>query len=304
MADLDGLRIALIGGDARDQIVVQRLAALGAQVHIFGLPVVASYRIWVEGDVRSAILGAHALILPMSGVDSEGHVHAPLFSGRVRLTETDLAGLSTGTPVFVGFARPNLRQMVENQQLHLVEVADLDEVAILNSVPSAEGALQIAMQGSPLTLHASHVAIIGFGRVSMTLTRMLLGIGAKVQVFARSASQRARAWEMGAQALPLSAMAQELQDVDFIFNTVPAMILDSALLSKVRRQVMIIDLASSPGGTDFAAAEQLGIQAVLAPGLPGKVAPRTAGELLARVYPDLLLAHTVPQNKAASRGGA
>ena len=52
---------------------------------------------------------------------------------------------------------------------------------------------------------------------------------------------------------------------------------------------LIVDLASKPGGTDFRYAEKRGIKALLAPGLPGIVAPKTAGQIVANVLSQLLL---------------
>ena len=43
-----------------------------------------------------------------------------------------------------------------------------------------------------------------------------------------------------------------------------------------------------PGGTDFDFAEKQGIKALLAPGLPGIVAPKTAGQIIANVLCNLL----------------
>ena len=51
---------------------------------------------------------------------------------------------------------------------------------------------------------------------------------------------------------------------------------------------LIIDLASKPGGTDFRYAEKRGIKALLAPGLPGIVAPKTAGQIFANVLGQLI----------------
>jgi dipicolinate synthase subunit A len=52
---------------------------------------------------------------------------------------------------------------------------------------------------------------------------------------------------------------------------------------------LIVDLATQPGGTDFEAANTYGLKAILAPGLPGKVAPTFAGKILADVVPKLLI---------------
>jgi dipicolinate synthase subunit A len=70
---------------------------------------------------------------------------------------------------------------------------------------------------------------------------------------------------------------------DLIFNTAPAPIVTRAVLERLPRYAAVIDMATAPGGTDFDAAERLGITAKLAPGLPGIVAPVTAGRIIAEL---------------------
>ncbi|MBJ8192724.1 dipicolinate synthase subunit A, partial [Bacillus cereus] len=77
--------------------------------------------------------------------------------------------------------------------------------------------------------------------------------------------------------------------VDLIFNTIPSMIITAQILSKLPLSTVIIDLASAPGGCDFRYAEKRGIKAVLAPGLPGIVAPKTAGAIIANTLVQLLM---------------
>jgi polyribonucleotide nucleotidyltransferase len=76
----------------------------------------------------------------------------------------------------------------------------------------------------------------------------------------------------------------QLEDIaceaDLVFNTVPAVILDEGILSKLSRDCLVIDLASKPGGVDFNTARDLGIKTIWALSLPGKVAPITAGEAI------------------------
>jgi dipicolinate synthase subunit A len=66
-------------------------------------------------------------------------------------------------------------------------------------------------------------------------------------------------------------------NVDIIFNTIPAPILTSRVLTRIPHHAIIIDLASKFGGTDFRFAKKRGIMIFLAASLPGLVAPRTAG---------------------------
>ena len=60
------------------------------------------------------------------------------------------------------------------------------------------------------------------------------------------------------------------------------MVLPKAMLGYVREDCLILDLASAPGGVDYEAAEEMGIEAILLPGLPGKYAPVSLGECMAK----------------------
>jgi len=188
----------------------------------------------------------------------------------------------------VGVARTLLKEMAAVHSWQLIETAEIDEMAILNAIPTAEGALMLAMQELPITLHGSQTFILGLGRTGFMLARVLDGVGARVTVIDRGAADRARAYGEGWVAYPFSDLAAIIERADVIFNTVPAMVLTGNILARTKADVLIIDLASAPGGVDFEAAERFRIRAVLALGLPGKVAPLTAGRILATKLPGLI----------------
>ena len=204
-------------------------------------------------------------------------------------TRPPFAAIGPGKTLYIGVAKPVVAALASRHKVRLVETAELDEIAILNSIPTAEGAIQRAMEQLPVTLHGSRVVVVGYGRCGVTLARMLGGIGARVRVVTRAAAQRARAYEMGFEAEGLERLPQSVADARAIFNTVPALLLTRTVLEAMRKDAVIIDVAQAPGGTDFEAAAELGIKAFLDLGIPGKVAPETAGEILARVIPDLIL---------------
>ena len=286
--DLKGVKIAVLGGDARETYLVERLAALGAHLHIVGLPVTENANVRIFQQIEAALNGVSAIVLSVQGITNEGCLHCPLAQEAPELTEKQLSLVAKDVPVFVGVAKPKLKAMTASVGLKLIEVMEIDEVAILNAIPSAEGAIQIAMEKMPITLHGSSAFVVGFGRVGVTLARMLGALGAKTSVVARNPAQLARVFEMGLKPLPYSGLSDCIKEADVIFNTVPALVLDDNMLGMLKRSALIIDLASAPGGTDFTAAKTRGIVAILAPGLPGKVAPQTAGEILACVLPRLL----------------
>ncbi|GBF34194.1 dipicolinate synthase subunit A [Desulfocucumis palustris] len=286
--DLNGVTVAVLGGDARETILAERLAALGATVRVVGLPVNKKENIILCRNPAEGLEGVDAVILPVPGINDQGRLYTAYPDRPLILSEEMLASLSPGTPVFVGVAKPLLKKMAAGAGVTLIEIMEIDEVAILNSIPSAEGAVQIAMEKTPITIHGSKSVVLGFGRTAVTLARMLKALGAKTTVVARNTAARARAAEMGLEAVDFAALPGVLGSAEIIFNTVPFMVLDEEVLNLIPREALIIDIASVPGGTDFSAAKKLGLTAIHALGLPGKVAPKTAGNILAGVVPRLL----------------
>ena len=136
------------------------------------------------------------------------------------------------------------------------------------------------MTNSPITLHGSKCIVLGFGRCGKVLAHMLKGIGANLSVEARSLSDLAYIESYGYKPVPLGELSQCMDQYDFIFNTIPTMILDEKKLNKVKKDCVIIELASKPGGIDFNVAKKRGIKIIDAQSLPGKVAPETAAKII------------------------
>ncbi len=285
---LKGVAVAVLGGDTREVILARRLADDGAVVKAVGLPLEGSRGIVLCPDIPAGLEGVQAVILPVPGVNDRGELYSVFSERPPVLSGEHFSMLPAGTPVLVGVARKRLLDLVRASGLRLIELMKLDEVAIYNSIPSAEGALQMAMENSDITIHGSRSIVVGFGRTGMTMARVLAAMGSVTTVVARKPADRARAFEMGLKAVDFSSFEMEAAGADFLFNTVPAMVIDRRVLSRLSPPALVIDLASSPGGTDFSEAGRLGIKAILAPGLPGKVAPRTAGHILAGVVPQIL----------------
>ncbi|MBS4024857.1 MAG: dipicolinate synthase subunit DpsA [Clostridia bacterium] len=287
---LEGIKIAVLGGDDRELTLIPRLVALGAKVKVAGFPLLPELSgTTVMTSLEATVNEIDVIILPMPGTDQHGNIRAIYADEKLVMTESVFKQIPQGTPIIVGVAKKFLKDLANKYKVKLLEIAEIDEVAILNAIPTAEGAIQLAMEQTDFTIHNSTAHVLGFGRVGFTMARVLAALGAKVTIVVRKKADVARGFELGYHVCNYQEISEEIGKADLIFNTVPAMVLPKDLLAKIKKRALIIDLASQPGGTDFPAAEKLGIKAILAPGLPGKVAPKTAGEILAKVIPGLIL---------------
>ena len=198
-------------------------------------------------------------------------------SKSIKLTAEHFEAMNPKIVIYTGMAKSFLREQCQQNQLKLTEILDRDDVAIYNSIPTVEGALMMAIQNTDITIHGSTCIVLGLGRVGMSMARALHSLGAKVRVGARKPKDLARIYEMGLTPFELQELSEQVHEVDIVYNTIPKMILTAQIIARMPPHTLIIDLASKPGGTDFRYAEKRGIKALLAPGLPGIVAPKTDG---------------------------
>lgn len=290
---LAGKRIAVLGGDARSFFYIPALLELGAAVKAVGFDKTVTLVPCELISLAEALIWANVLILPMSGVASDGSIVAPYTDNKLVLTPDSCALTNAGLLVLTGVANAHLKELAAVYGWRLVEIGDNNELAILNSVPSAEGALQMAMDASDITIHGSISLVLGFGRCGTTLAKDLAGLGATVLVAARAPHDLARASVCGYKPVSFLDLPDVIGNADFIYNTAPALVLPRSLLLLTKPEVVIVDIASGLGGVDYASARRLGRTALLAPSLPGKIAPRSAGKILGELLPKIINKHFV-----------
>lgn len=283
------IRLAIVGGDRRELEVANVLSGWGAQVRAVGLPWPDEVS-WLANQPEDTMAWANVVLTPVGGTDPFGRVAYSIVNGAqepLLLSGELFAALHPGTLWLIGLAQPFLREAAARYGFRLVEFRERDDFAIANSVPTAEGAIQMAIEHTDITLHEARVLVLGYGRTAHPLAQRLRALGSCVTVVARSTVDRVRAQAEGMRALPFSDFPAAAVPCDVVFNTVPAPVLSESTLATLR-PLLVIDLASAPGGTDFKAARRLGIEALLAPGLPGIVAPKTAGRIVAATVAAIL----------------
>ena len=176
-----------------------------------------------------------------------------------------------------------LSSFIDEFKAFNVECIDLmeeDSIALLNAIPTAEGAIAKAMEYTDIVLHKSNVLVLGFGRVGKILAHKLKGLDANVFCEARKKKDLAHASALGYNVVKLEELDNVLGNIDIIFSTIPKEILKEDYLKLLKKDAVIIDLASSPGSVDYMAARKYNIDAHLELGLPSKVAPKSAAKYL------------------------
>jgi len=281
--------IAVIGGDARYLELIRQMQLENNMVLVGYDQLEQSYTGLEQIELNQLnVKDMDAVILPVRGIGNAGEIDAVFSSQKIHLEKAWFQSLNKGTKIFTGIANDYLKTACEAAELELVTLMDRDDVAIYNSIPTAEGTVMMAIENTDFTIHQSKVTVVGFGRVGVTVARVFQALGAQVRVCSRSDADLARITESGARAITYTALAQTASDTDILINTVPAQVVDASVIRELPSHAVILDLASKPGGTDFEYAEKRGIKAKLAKSLPGIVAPKTSGKILAEVIKQAL----------------
>ena len=271
------LNIWVVGGDLRQAKLAQLLAEDGHTVHTYALGEPQEPTPGLTAEVSPRYIDkADCVVLPLAVSNGEGLLNAPL-----ALSEHPLAPildrLSPRQFLCGGLVGGEAEELARKRGLTIHDYFAREELAVANAVPTAEGAVQLAMEHLPITIHGSKVLVIGFGRVGRLTAQRFQALGARVSVAARRYDQLAWAQAMGYGGEHLGQLKDWLCGYDLIVNTVPAQVLGQGELEAVKPDCLILDLASKPGGVDLSAAGELGLTVIWALSLPGKVAPSTAG---------------------------
>lgn len=277
--------VAVIGGDKRQLYCAKAFESDGMKVTLGGFDKIKSEcDIEVACAVRAALL-SEFVVLPIPCVKGDS-LNAP-FSFKKLLFDEDLLYAVKGKKIFTSM-KEKLMDLAPQLEHELVfDYTKREEFLIHNAVATAEGAIEIAMREFEGTLSHSRCLVCGFGRIGKVLSKMLCSLNACVTVSARKQSDLAWISTLPCEGTKTSCLSSQ-KPFDIIFNTVPAMVFDSFLLSQIAKNAIVIDLASYPGGVDFEACGRLSICAIHALSLPGKAAPKTAGEIIKTTITNML----------------
>lgn len=272
--------ISIIGGDLRIVNLAQLLAEDDYQVYTYALEkareLLKTDSIEFCTTLEDALQKSDIVIssIPLS---KDGGVTIVAQYSDAIVTIKDLKNNLNHKKFIAGKITDELKKEL---LIETYDILEIEEYAIFNAIATAEGAIQVAMEEYPKTLFGSKVLVMGFGRIGKIVAKMLQGIGSKVYCEARKKEDLAYIKAYGYTPVDLQDLDENLYQFDIIINNIPVLILDKTKLDLLKKDVLIIDLASKPGGVDFEYAKENNIKTIWALALPGKVAPVSSAEYI------------------------
>ena len=280
--------ISVIGGDLR----IIRLAEMYSKekwvenIYTYGLEKYLKNNIEEDGEIDKgkikicktlgeAINNSEVIISGMPFTKDDISVNAPFSSDKIAINE--LFELLEGKTFIAGGVPKNLS---ENKKINIIDLLKSEKLTILNAIPTVEGTIKIAIEEREETIHESNILICGYGRIGKILCDRFKSLGANIYCTARKEADLA--WIREKRYIPLEyeELTKYSTKFDIVINTVPTLVVDRKELDSFRKDVLLIDLASAPGGINKEYAESIGLKEIIALGIPGKEMPKTAARYI------------------------
>lgn len=281
---MNKVRVAVLGGDAREVYIAGQLLALGYQVTLFGAAPDGVPGLKSAESAQAAVAGANWIVCPSPGLGDGGHVYAPDSPAPIILDAALLAGSDVAAGGLVlGRATPGVATAARSAGGAVYEMKDDRALAVSNATAVAEALIALLVGKTRRVLPEHRPLVLGYGATGAAVTDALLGLACGVGVAARRTEHLERARQRGAVPVSYPARAEAMTQADIIINTVPSPDAIPASVFPRLRDAIVVDIASPPGGTDHAAASAAGIDLTWARGLAGARAPVSAGDAQLRI---------------------
>lgn len=279
-------KISIIGGDLRIIRLAQLLTDDGIDICTYGLEnsndIQDSNEIKIVDTIEEAFEFSDIIIssIPFS---KEGiKVNSP-FSENEIYVEDIINNLDKEKLLIAGSIKKDIVEKLNEKSKKTIDIMKCEELVILNTIATAEGAIDVAIQNTENNLQGSNVLVLGFGRVAKVVAEKFKALSTDVTCAARKTSDLAWIKTYGYEEIDINNLNERLSNYDIIINTVPEMIVGRKELNFIKRNALIIDLASSPGGIDFEEAKRQKKKCIWALALPGKVSPLSTAEFIKEV---------------------
>ncbi len=274
--------ITVVGGDLRIVKLIEMLDKDGYKVYTYGLEnseeILNLESVEMCPTLEMAIRNSKIVIGPVPLSSDKRRLSTPFGRNNVELEE--FFEVLKGKYLIAGNIGQKEKEELDNNNIQYTDLLKREEFSVLNTIATAEGTIQIAMEETQRTLHGTNVLVMGFGRIGKVLAKMLDGIGAKVYCEARKDEDISWIKAYGYNPIHLNDLDENLSKFDIIINTIPFQLLIGDRLDLIKKEAIIIDLASNPGGIDRKAAREKGLKIIWALSLPAKVAPLTSAEFI------------------------
>jgi len=285
----------ILCGDKRQLEIAKNLISLGHRVRLYGI--IDAHTVsgaCIFTDWKNSIEDCDVILLPLPLTRDGETVNMAndLTVSPVSLDELYKAVKKCGCKYILGGLLPDKSINAFGNDIFIADYYAEETLQLKNAIPSAEGAMMIAMEHTDTTICGMSATISGYGRIGSYLCDILHKLGARVTVAARDENALRSAISKGYDTIKLgeqnNKLVEKLNSCKLIFNTVPHVIFTRTIVDKVESKPLYIEIASGKGGIDVTAARAKGFEIICAPSIPAKYSPKSAGIYIFETVKEIL----------------
>ncbi len=279
-------KFLILGGDLRSIKLAEMLANDNNKVLSYGFEksedIMENTQIDKISNLSKAIEKADIIVAPTPFSSNGEFVNSPFAEEEIKINQ--LLKSNKNKIFIAGGIKDTIQEQLEEKYLKVIDVMKREELAILNTIATAEGTIKVAIENTDKILQGTKILILGFGRVAKIVANKFSLLSTKVTCAARKITDLAWINAYGYDSININDMLYDLKDFDIIINTVPQVLIKEKELKHLKSDVLLIDLASTPGGIDGKVAIQMGLKYVWALALPRKDCTRIICEFYQTGY--------------------
>lgn len=205
---------------------------------------------------------------------------------RTPFKESQIINLLNSSHTLVGYGlKDEDTLLLVNRKISFIDLAKDDYFVWNNGYLTAEATLGKIITTIPFSILGSKCLICGYGNCGTHIATMISKLGGNVTIYDKGSQTMLKACSCAFCAI--DNLDLRISDFDIIINTVPHNIFTSDNISYINKNSYIFDIASSPYGF-IKAYRDTSSKYFLLPGLPGKIMPKSAGELIAKTVLNLI----------------
>lgn len=273
----------IIGGDFRNVELTKLLAKGKNIVYTYGLEKevekLENEKILICKDIKD-LQNVDRIITAMPLTKDEIHINMPLQISKKGITIDETLPVIKNKIVFTGNASNNILEKFESYNIDVIDIMKEERFAVLNTIPTVEETIKIIIENMKRVIHNTNCLIMGYGRIGKVLAKKLDALSVNVQCLTTTEIEKVWCKVEGYKQNNFKDIQNNdimLRQYDIIVNTIPKIILKDEL-KQIRKDTLIIDLASKPYGIDRKIVKDEKLNFIEALGLPGKSAPITVAE--------------------------
>ena len=288
------MKYGILGGDFRNVELVKLLAKEKNIVYTYGLEKeiqkLESDNIIICDDIKE-LQDTDIVItsIPLSKDNININMPLNIYGKESKIDEA--LKVMNNKLIFTGSVSSEILRKFKLYNIEILDIMKNEEFAVLNAIPTAEETIRIIIDNTKKVLHNTNCLIMGYGRIGKVLAKKLNALSVKVECLVSDNMEKIWCRVEGYNYIEFENIKNKsdlLKKYDIIINTIPKIILTDEL-KEIRKDTLIIDLASKPYGIDRSIVKQENLNFIEALGLPGKSAPITVAENMYELIKNTIL---------------